>query len=198
MGHNFARAIELARTLRQFAQRNQVALQITNLVLVRFAHIENEKIVATVETSLQFARRNFGNACSHGNKLLSTDSAELFVIDELMNCRVVAANRARRIPAQPQLAEAHAQRVEEQETPGERFADAENELDRFHRLKRAHDTGENTQDAAFGAGGHEAGRRWLGIEAAVARPTLIVEDGGLPLKTKDRAIDIRLIQKNAS
>src|SRR4029077_316406 len=123
---------------------------------------------------------------------------ELFVIDELMNCRVVAANRARRVPAQTQLAEAHAQRVEEQEATGERFADAENELDRLHRLERADDAGENTQDAAFGARRHESGRRWLGIEAAVARPAGIMEDGALPLKAKDRAIDIRLIQQNAS
>ncbi len=73
-----------------------------------------------------------------------------------------------------------------------------NELDRLHRLERAHDAGENAQDAAFGAGRHQARRRWLGIEAAVARPAGIMEDGGLPFKAKDRAVNIRLIQQNAS
>ena len=197
MGHDFAGAIELSGALGQFAERDEVAVQIANLVLVRLANVENKKIVSAIEPCLQLAGRNFGNTCGHGNMLLSSNSAKLFVVDQLMDRTMVAANRARRILAQPQFAEAHSQRVKEQEPADQRFADAEDQLDRLHGLNRADDAGQNAQHAAFGARRHQARRRRFGIEAAVARPPGIAEDGGLAFKPEDRAVDIGLAQQHA-
>src|SRR5690242_3293622 len=81
MGHDFARAIELAGAPGQFAEGDQMPAQIANLVLMRLAHVENEKIVAAIQASLELAGRNFGNACSHRDMLLSTNSAEFFVVN---------------------------------------------------------------------------------------------------------------------
>ena len=52
-------------------------------------------------------------------------AAELFVVDQLADRRMRAAHRAVGVLAQLQLAEAHAQRVVNQEAADERFADAE-------------------------------------------------------------------------
>ncbi len=60
-----------------------------------------------------------------------------------------SARRAIRILAQLQLAEAHGQRVDEQQAPNERFARAENQLDRLSRLHYADETGQDAEHSAF-------------------------------------------------
>ena len=81
--------------------------------------------------------------------------------------------------------------------PIERLADAEDQLDGFGGLDHADQAGQNAEHAAFGAGGHEA-RRWrLGIEAAIARALLGREDAGLAFEAEDRAVDVRLAGEHA-
>ena len=53
----------------------------------------------------------------HGNSLLTSNSAKFFVVDQFMNGAMFAANRAIRILAQAQFAEAHGQRIEQQQRP---------------------------------------------------------------------------------
>src|SRR5712692_1732839 len=75
---------------------------------------------------------------------------------------------------------------------------SENELDRLHGLNRTHDSGQNTEHSAFGAGRHEPRRRRFGIEAAVAWAIGHAKNGNLTLKTKDGAVDVGLAEKDAS
>src|ERR1700722_2288330 len=56
MRDDFARSVELMHAPRNFAERNQFPVEIADLIFVRFAHVENKKIIAFVETSLQLLR----------------------------------------------------------------------------------------------------------------------------------------------
>src|SRR5438309_2308722 len=109
-----------------------------------------------------------------------------------MDRRLLAADGASRVLAEPQLAETRPHRIEEDQPPDRRFALAEDQLHRLVRLEAADDAGEDAQDAALGAAGDHPGGRRLGVEAAVARPALRPEDGSLPLETEDAAVDVRL------
>src|SRR3954471_9064613 len=62
---------------------------------------------------------------------LPRPGAELDVVDVLRDRRVVAADGAVRVAADRDLAELRGERVEEEETPYERLADAERELQRL-------------------------------------------------------------------
>ncbi len=77
------------------------------------------------------------------------------------------------------------------------FADAEDELDRFGRLDHANQAGQNSEHAAFGAGWNEAGRRRLGIEAAIAGAVFGREDAGLALEAEDRSVGVGLAGEHA-
>ena len=57
----------------------------------------------------------------------------------------------------------------------QRLADAEDQLHRLGRLNRADDAGQHAEHAALGAARHEAWRRRLGIQAAVAGPSLVAK-----------------------
>ena len=57
--------------------------------------------------------------------------------------------------------------------------------------------GEDAEHAALCAGGHEAGRRWLGVEAAVARSLRQAEDAGLAFEAKDAAVGVGLAGEDA-
>src|SRR5437667_5009280 len=98
---------------------------------------------------------------------------------------MIAANRALRILAQLQLAEAHPQRVVKQQPADQRLADPQDELYSFGCLDQSDGARQDSQHAALGAARHQA-RRWrLWIQAAVARPALIGEHRGLPFEAED-------------
>src|SRR5690348_4728912 len=198
MCDDFARRIQFVHAARQFAQWNQLPFQIADLVFVGFAHIENEKIVATVQSRLQFAWRDFRDLDVRGGSFFATHAAELVVIDKLMNGAILAAHRALGILAQFEFAEAHSQRVKQEQSANQTIAAAENQFDRFHSLNRADDSWQNAEHSALSAGRHQAGRRRLGIEAAVARTVRHAEDRDLPLEPKNGAVHIGLAKKDAS
>ena len=108
-----------------------------------------------------------------------------------------AADRAIGILAQLQLAESHGQRVEQQQPADERFAFADDELQRFRRLNRADDSRQHAEHAAFGARRHQARRRRLGIQAAIARAVGIAENVDLAFEAENRAVDIGLAEQHA-
>ena len=56
MRHDFARAIELVHPPREFAERDQMPVDVADLIFVRLAHIENVDIVAAIEPRFQLAR----------------------------------------------------------------------------------------------------------------------------------------------
>src|SRR5439155_8142626 len=103
------------------------------------------------------------------------------------------AERTLRITSQPNLAEAHAERVIGQQPADQRLADPQDALDGLRRLHQPHHAWEHAQDPGLASAGDEARRWWGGIQAAVARPFVGREDGGHALELEDRAVDVRLV-----
>src|SRR5215813_4424504 len=103
---------------------------------------------------------------------------------------MVAADRAIRVLAQLQFAEAQAPGVEQKQPIDHDIGRAENDLNRLVRLDRADDARQHSEHSAFGTGRHQSGWRRLRIKAAIARATLGPEDTGLALETKDRAVNV--------
>src|SRR5258708_2980308 len=103
-------------------------------------------------------RRHFERA----NRRRLLDAAELVVVDQLLDL-VGSAGWAAWIFAQLERAEVHAQRVDEEQAADERLADAEDELDDLGGLDDSDQAGQDAEDAAFGAGGDQAGGWGFGV-----------------------------------
>src|SRR6266404_3793095 len=58
MRHDFARRIQLMHAPRQLAERNEVPLEIADLVFVQLAHIQDKQIVSMIQPRLKLTRRN--------------------------------------------------------------------------------------------------------------------------------------------
>src|SRR5258706_14379460 len=66
----------------------------------------------------------------------------------LLRCGALgAADATLRIAGQPHLLPAACERIEQHQAPGERLADAREQLDRLQRLERAHDTYQGSEDS---------------------------------------------------
>jgi len=197
MSDDFARGIEFVDASRKFAERNQVAAEIADLIFVRVADIEDEDVFAAIEFFFQLARSDFRNVEIALGLFFAADAAELVVVDEFMDFAMRSAHGAVRILAELEFAELHGESVKENEATLERIALADNELDGFKRLKRADDAGEHTENAAFGARGNEAGGRGFGIEATIAGAVGHAEDSDLALEAEDGAVDVGLAEEDA-
>src|SRR5712692_2082988 len=114
--------------------------------------------------------------------------AEPLVIDVIGDRWMLAADRALRIAAQTDLAEAALERVVQEVPADERLADPEKQLDRLRCLQRADDARQDAEYSGFGARRRELGRRWLREKAAVARTLEWLEDRDLPLEAEDRSM----------
>ena len=192
--------VDLGRPARDLPERDQDRVRKSrDGVFVRLAHVDDLHVLAEVDPVLELDRRDLFDLRRSGrrDRLGRRDPAELLVVDELGDRRVRAAHRAVRVLAQLDLAETHRPRIEEQQAVLERLAVAQDQLDRLGRLDRADDPGEHAQHAALGARRHEAGRRRLGVEAAVARSVGEAEDAGLPLEAEDRSVDVGLSEQDA-
>ena len=131
-------------------------------------------------------------ACSVGGmRTVVIGGAELHVVDVLGDRRVVPADRALGIATDRDLGERGRERVEEQQPPDQRVADAERQLERLVRLQRADHAGQHAEDAALGAARRQLGRRRLREQAAVARALVRLEDRRLALEAEDRAVHDR-------
>ena len=198
---------QLAEPARQLAEGNQRRTRnAADLELVRLAHVEQEERRARVDPRLELLAPSFpappGPAAAVA--AAGANAAELLVVDRAFDRRMIAADRARRIAPQLQLAELHAPGVVEQQPPDERRAGAENQLDRFGRLDGADDAGQHAQHAAFGAARDEPGWRRLGIEAAIARarrrsrtPTPALRSGRCCRRRSDLEEDARVVDEVA-
>ena len=121
-------------------------------------------------------------------------AAEVLVVNELGDSRVLAAEGALGIAPQLEFAELHVERVEQEQAVEERGAFAEDELQNLGGLDEADHAGQHAQHAALGAARDGAGRRGLRIEAAIARPPQVRrEDAGLAFEAKDGAVHVRLL-----
>src|SRR5439155_1123487 len=196
---DFVIRVQLVLALGDVPERDQHGTRnAVDLILVRLANVDDLQRVATVEPLFELDGGDFGRGV-HGDRLRGgrRDAAELFVIDELLDGGVGPANRAVRLLPQLQLAELHAQRVEDEETPDERLADVHDQLERLGRLDHADDSRQNAAYSAFGTRRHEPRRRRLRIQAAVAGAAFRCEYGRLPLETKNTAVRVRLAEQHA-
>src|SRR3990172_4442911 len=177
--------IELVEPLGKGAERDEPrALDVGDRPLVGLAHVHERQVLPRLEPPLELARRDL--VPSRTPRLLPVaEPAEGLVVLQLVDRRRFAAERAIRVAPQTQLLEPHAQRVVEQQPPGERLPDAEQDLDRLRRLDDTDDARQHPQHATLGAARHEPRGRGLGIEAAVAGPAVRPEDARLPLEAVD-------------
>ena len=191
--------IQLGESLLDLAERHERrALDLGDLELVRFAHIDDgDAEIRVVERALHFLHVNLVRVFIRLLRLIR-DAAELVVVDQLLDGRVVAAQRTLWIAAQLDFAELHLERIENQQSADERIALAQRKLDDLRGLDASDDSGQHTQYAALGAAGHHA-RRWrLGVEAAVARATEAWrEHARLAVEPEDRAVHVRLAEQHA-
>lgn len=75
-------------------------------------------------------------------------------------------------------------------------ADLGEELDRFHRLETANNSGEHAQDTCFGSGGDGAIGGGFREEAAIARAAKVgCEDGDLAFELENGAVNEGLFEK---
>jgi hypothetical protein len=198
--YDFAIGVEFPDAPLHVAQRDQVAANLGNLGFEGLADIEQEKVFAGVALFLELGGGDLGDSvlqlCHPGafdGCWFRDNAAELVVVDQLRNGGVRAADGAVGILAELEFAEAHAQRVDQQQAADEGLALAEDKLDDLGGLDDADKAGEYAKHSTLGAGGHEARRRRLRIEAAVAGAILGGEDAGLALEAEDRSVGIGLV-----
>src|ERR1051325_4204450 len=120
------------------------------------------------------------------------DSAELFIIYQLRNRRVLTTHRTLRILSQFELAKLHRPRIKHQQSIDQEIFRAENNLDRFVRLDRTDDPWQHTEHTALRARGHQTRRRRFRIQTAIARTLLRTEDTCLPFKPEARTVNVSL------
>src|SRR5688572_30210423 len=75
--------------------------------------------------------------------------AESFVVDVLLDRRILSAHRAIRIAPKLQGPERHVERIIGEKTADQRLALLKNQFDRFGRLDDSDDTREHAQDPGF-------------------------------------------------
>src|SRR5579862_2483451 len=176
--HNLARRIELMHAARQFTQWQQVPLDVTNLVFVGLAHVENIKIIATIEPRFELPGSYLGNLEIRRGRFLTAHAEKFVVINELVDGAILTAHRAIRILAQLEFTELHAQRIKKEQAADQAVARAQNQLDGFHGLNGSDDARQHAEHAAFCARRHQAWRRRFGIQATVAGSFRHTVNGG--------------------
>src|SRR5438309_280230 len=132
-----------------------------------------------------------------GRIVMEHEAGAVSVDREISDRRRGPAQRALGIATQPDLAEAHAERVVGEEAADQRFADPEQELDGLSRLNRSNHSWEHAQDAGLASGGDEPGRGRRRIEAAIAGALVGREDRRHALELEDRAVDVGLARQEA-
>ena len=96
-------------------------MNVADLIFVRLANVEHKNIFPGIEAVLEFLGLNLGNLRARfGFGLFSANAAELVVINQFLDRRIRAADRALRILAHAQLAEAHSQRIHQQQAADQR------------------------------------------------------------------------------
>src|ERR1700724_1369639 len=125
-----------------------MAVDVADLIFVRLAHVGDKKIVARVETPLEFFYLHLRNASFHCFLLaffLTADSAKLVVVYQFCDGAMRPASRAIGILTQLELAKLHPQRVDEQQSSNQRIAFPEDQLDDFRGLNHTDETRQNAQ-----------------------------------------------------
>ena len=88
---------------------------------MRLAHIEHENVVAFIQTPFEFFNLYVARCRCHFN-LLAAYAAELIVVDEFCDGRVLATGGAVGVFPQFEFAELYAERVDQKQTSSQRIA----------------------------------------------------------------------------
>src|SRR4028119_1223080 len=143
--------VELREAPRKLAEWHELDTDVRDLVLVRLAHVENVDRLAVVELLLELFDRDLRHAVLLRDGVGLGDAAELLVVYELRDGRVLAADGAARVLAELHLAAARPEGAGAHRAPGRRRGDAQSQLDRLRRLRDADGAGKDAEDTALGA-----------------------------------------------
>ena len=110
---------------------------------------------------------------------------------------MVAAHGAVRASLEAKLLEAHGERVVREQSADQRLARADDQLDGFGRLDRAHHARQHAEHARLCAVRHETLGRRRGKQAAIAGAAIRYVRHRLPFEAMDRRGDERLAQDHA-
>jgi len=128
-----------------------------------------------------------------------TDSYRLVAVSQGRNCRIRAAERARRVLVECEGPEIGIHGAIEKETTHKGFPLLQDEFEGFCSLDQADLSRNHAQDTDLASGRHKLLLRWLGQHATQAwAAALRVEDARLPFRSHCRAKDIGLALKKGS
>src|SRR5512147_2299089 len=181
MRYDLATGVEFTHTLRKVVERDQVAIDVTDLIFVRLSYIKHEDILARILALLKLFNGNRRYLGVVHRLFFSANSAEFVVIDQLMDRTMLAARRAIRILPQLQFAETHRQCVNEEKASNQWIACPENKLDRLGCLHHADQSRKNSEHSSLCTRRNESGGRWFRIEAPVARTLFHSENADIAL-----------------
>src|SRR3970040_3044348 len=108
---------------------------------------------------------NYARSSVH--RLRGGHPAELLVVDEICNRRMIAADRTLRISPDLHLTEFERQGIEEDQAVDQRFPCAQDQLDRLERLQAPDDSAQHAEDSRLRATRHEPRRGRGGIQGTV-------------------------------
>ena len=116
----------------QVIERYQMSPHVDDLVLVRFADIQDENIIMPVKPGLEFLDGHL-----MGGRLADSgiNAAELLVVDELPDGWMVAADGTVRILLELQLTELELQCVKEDQPADQRITAVDDQLDGLNGLE---------------------------------------------------------------
>src|SRR4051812_47422588 len=156
---------------------------------MRLTHIDQHQLRPFL---LHFAGELFSADFGTVIRGLRADSAERLIVDQLSDARLLAAHRAGGILAQLELAEPELQGIEQQKSPDQRVARADDPLDRLQCLNAPDDAGQNPQYPSLSTARNQSRRGWLGVQAPIARTLTGIEDRRLTFEAEDAAVHVRL------
>ena len=189
-------AVEIGGVIRQLTQRDEpCAGDMADLPLMRLTYIDEQEVRIGSHLAGQLGCRDLGSILPAVRACVR--AAKGLVIDQLGNRGLLSANRTVRILAQLEFPNVERESVQQNQSADQRLTDAEDQLHRLERLNTSHDSGQHAENASFGAGGNQTGRRRLAKEASVTWALFSIEHRRLSLEAEDGAIGVGLSQQNA-
>jgi len=144
--------IQRIECIGQGVQRHQPRTrQSRDRPLVRLAHVQQQRSLTTREPSRQRGRRDLvALRVARGFVLARAHATECLIVDERADL-APAAGDALGIPGEVDRPESHAKRIDEEQSSGQRLADAGDQLDRLRGLDDPDQARDHSQHAAVGA-----------------------------------------------
>src|SRR5690242_15088330 len=93
MSDDLTTRIQFIHAFRQIAERNQVSIEIADLIFMRLANIEDVDVLSGIQTALQFFGLNLRRSGAY-RSFLAANAAELLIVDQSRNGTIRTAHRA--------------------------------------------------------------------------------------------------------